>query len=742
MHDQTYIEDENPIRQYLGVINRRKKIILLIFLVCLPFVLIKAFSGTPVYTATAKLLVKRNMDPALVSTNPFYFYDPHFLKTQNQLIKSSKVADKVVEILNLDETYDRYFDAAQPSSNVFNLVFIWGRNLFPFGKNPENKPPHAVEPPESGKTGVTRDETIEGKYLNLSRKVRNGIVVDGKTEEGNIVNVSFTSTSPPFAAAIANAVASAYKQFLMDMKMENTSKTLEWMKSNADSERAKLEAAERKLREYKKQHDIYTVNDQEAIYPEKIAQISGNLTRAQAEVNELQALYQEIRRISPEEALNLPFVSGNETISELRRQIIQKEQERITLSKSLGPRHPRMILAGKDLDVLREKLNTEVKDAIQSVNNRYELARQTTNKLQEQLDEAKTNAALMGDKFIQYEILNRDVEVHRLLYERLLSRIKEFNIVETQQEVEVWVIENAETPTSPVTQGPKRALMIGLFLSLAAGIGLAFFLDYMDDTVKTAEDAEQRLGIPVLGMVPLMTKQAEGDIETIVLKKPGSAVSEAYKAIRTAVLLSSPEASPEIILISSMHQEVGKTVTAFNLALALAQSEKKVLLVDGDMRRSRIHKIVHIENTRGLSTWLSGRSEIITIPSGVHDHLDIAPAGPVPSNPSELLSSARLGDFVRTLKAQYDFIIIDSPPLLNVSDAHLISKVVEQTILVARSGVSTYDGVARAHQMLTSIHSSMMGIIVNAVDVKKEKYYYSKYYGSYGYYKNDYTTPS
>ena len=171
MHDQTYIEDENPIRQYLGVINRRKKIILLIFLVCLPFVLIKAFSGTPVYTATAKLLIKRNMDPALVSTNPFYFYDPHFLKTQNQLIKSSKVADEVVKILNLDETYDRYFEAAQPSSNIFNHVFTWGRSLFSFGKNSENKEPHAVEPPELSKTEITPDEANGKKHQDLSRKV-------------------------------------------------------------------------------------------------------------------------------------------------------------------------------------------------------------------------------------------------------------------------------------------------------------------------------------------------------------------------------------------------------------------------------------------------------------------------------------------------------------------------------------------------------------------------------------------
>ncbi|MCU0598387.1 MAG: polysaccharide biosynthesis tyrosine autokinase [Desulfobacterales bacterium] len=264
----------------------------------------------------------------------------------------------------------------------------------------------------------------------------------------------------------------------------------------------------------------------------------------------------------------------------------------------------------------------------------------------------------------------------------------------------------------------------------------------MDNTVKTAEDAEQRLGFPILGMIPMIKKEDETDIETIVSKQPGSVISEAYKAIRTAVLLSSPDASPEIILISSMNQGVGKTVTTLNLAIALAQSEKKVLLVDADMRRSRVHRIFNIDNTRGLSTYLSGQSGIVTFPSGIQDFLDIAPAGPTPPNPSELLSSARLGEFIRSAKQDYDFVLMDSPPLLNVSDAHLISKVVEETILVARSGVSTYESVARAHQMLTNIHSTVLGIIVNAVDVKKENYYYYRHYGPYGYYKNDYTPSS
>ncbi|MEZ4605127.1 MAG: CpsD/CapB family tyrosine-protein kinase, partial [Desulfobacterales bacterium] len=219
--------------------------------------------------------------------------------------------------------------------------------------------------------------------------------------------------------------------------------------------------------------------------------------------------------------------------------------------------------------------------------------------------------------------------------------------------------------------------------------------------------------------MPLVKKDAHTHIETIVLEEPGSIISEAYKAIRTSVLLSSPEGSPEIILISSMNQGTGKTVSSLNLAIALAQSEKKVLLVDADMRRSRIHKIFGLDNTSGLSTYLSNKSDIITMPSGKQEFLDIAPAGPVPPNPSELLTFSRLGKFIQTVREQYDFVIIDSPPLFNVSDAHLISKVVEQTILVVRSGNSTYDSVARAQNILTNINSSLLGLIVNAVDIKK-----------------------
>ncbi len=730
--------EEINIKDYLYVILRRKNIILLVFFVCLPFILIKAFSSPPVYQATTKLLIQKNFDPSFLTNNRFS-YDPYFISTQTQLITSSRVAIKVVELLNLDETYSRYFKDKSQDPSITKDLINWFKNLYSVILKLAGTSNRDLTSGQTAKIEYRKEKTDDQKIKSLSRMVQYGITVNNNLEKGDIVNVSFSSTNPVFAADVVNTAVSAYKQLLLEMKLESTSQSLEWLKTNSNAERSKLEASEKKLREYKKKYDIYTINDQEAIFPEKIAKISSNLTLAQAEINELESMYQEIKRISPEEALNLPVIADNETIKELRRQIINKEQKITGLSKSIGYKHPKMIRAKKDLNALKDKLNRGIQEVIQSIKNRYELAQQKAKSIQTLLATTKQNAAFMSDKFIQYEILNRDVEVHRLLYDRLLSRIKEFNVTEKQQAIDVWVIENADIPSSSITKGPKRTILLGILISLAAGIGLAFFLEYLDKTVKTSEDAEERLGLPILGMIPLL-KNNEQDIEKIVFQAPGSIISEAYKAIRTSVLLSSPDGAPKSILISSMNQGVGKTVTSVNLAISFAQSDKKVLLIDGDMRRARIHKIFNLANTSGLSTYLTHQSDITILKHDTLDCLDIAPAGPVPPNPSELLSSSGLSKLITDVSDNYDLIIFDSPPMFNVSDAHLISKSTEQTILVTRSGLTTYDAVSKAYKMLTDINSEMLGLIINAVDLKKQQQYYSKYDGPYGYYKNDYTT--
>lgn len=392
-----------------------------------------------------------------------------------------------------------------------------------------------------------------------------------------------------------------------------------------------------------------------------------------------------------------------------------------------------MIRAKRDLDSLKEKLEVEIQNVIQSVKNKYELSKGQANSIQRLLDLTKQDAATMSDKLIQYEILNREVDVNRLLYDRLISRIKESDVIENKQTIDVWVVEEARIPMFPTNQGPKRTILLGLVASLMAGIGLAFFLEYLDNTVKTTEDAEKRLSIPVLGMVPFYKDKTQA-IEKIVHILPHSVISENYKVIRTSLILSASNACNSL-LITSMAQKAGKTVTAVNLALSLAYSQRRILLVDADMRRPKVHKTFGLDNTNGLSTYLAGASEIPVQTIEESPFLHILTSGRIPPNPSELLSSARLNELIQHVQASYDFIVFDSPPMADVTDAVLISKVVDNTILIARSGVSTYHALEQAEKIFTNINANIMGMIVNAVDEKKHHYYQYKYYGTSG---NDY----
>ncbi|MFW5989581.1 MAG: polysaccharide biosynthesis tyrosine autokinase, partial [Desulfosudaceae bacterium] len=455
----------------------------------------------------------------------------------------------------------------------------------------------------------------------------------------------------------------------------------------------------------------------------------------QAEVGELESLYQEINRISLSEALNLPAVTESETVRDLRRKVIEQEQEIKRLSKSIGDKHPRMIRAKEDLESLRQKMNLEIRGVIQSIKNKYEMAREKADSIEALLEENKQKASLMSDKLIQYEILKRDVDVNSLLYDRMLRRIKEFDVTDSSQPIDVWVVEEATVPEYPLNKRPKRTLMLGLVMSLMLGVGLAFFLEYLDNTVKTMEDAEARLGLPVLGMVPFL-KDSDSPIEHIVRDSPRSVIAENYKSLRTAVLLSSRDEDSRSLLISSMNPTTGKTVTAVNLAVTFAQSERRVLLLDADMRRPRIHNIFGMDNEKGLSSFLAGQSEMFIQESPETPFLHVMTSGPVPPNPSELLISSRLESTLSVLQEKYDYVIIDSPPMMNVTDANLISRVVDQTLLVIRSGVSTYESLRRGEKMLATIKARTLGYIVNAVDNKKEgSYYYNQYY--HGYYADE-----
>ncbi len=690
-------EREIHLRDYLRVISKRRYTVYTFFTIVFIVVLIGTLSSTPVYKASAKVLIERVEGYNLSMMNPYYTaYDPEFYETQYQLIKSASTAQKVVKMLALENTYESYFKGRQISASG-----------------------------EKSRADILAD-IISG-----------GITVS-PVKNSKIVNISFMSSNPQFAALVTNSVARAYIEELLDMRMSVSRYSIEWMAKKAEEEKAKLEKSEMALQEYMKANNIVTLQDRVTLTPEKLSEVNTQLTRAETKRKELESLYRTVMKISanPKNAESFSVIASEPTIQSLRNQILKAEQNAEELSKKYGKKHPAMMKAEEELKGLQQKRDQEMNRVISSIKNEYELAKSNEASLRNMMSSTKAEAINLNEKFIQYGVLTRDVETNKQLYDALIKKMKEQSVTEEIRTVNVWVVEKAEKPTSPVKPRKSLNILLGIIVGLFGGIGLAFFIDYLDNTIKSPDEVEARLGVPLLGVVPLLESKEE-TIEEIILKEPQSIYAESYKTIRTAILLSSASKPPQNIHITSTGPSEGKTVTSVNLATTIARSGYSVLLVDSDLRRPRIHSIFRLNNLSGLSTYLAGAtSDIETVFKRPLTNLSVIPSGPVPPNPSELLSSQRMYELMGVLNEKFDVIVWDSPPLMTVTDSLILSKILDGTILVIKAGKTTYEMVGRGLKVLqgrreSDSESRLLGVLLNGFDMKKGDQYYYQYYNYY-----------
>ncbi len=692
-------EKEIHLRDYLKIIYKRRYTVYTFFIVVFVVVLIGTLSSKPVYKASTKVLIEKVEPYNLSMMYPYYTpYDPEFYETQYQLIKSKSVAEKVVKMLSLESTYERYF---KDSGN-------------PFGE----------------------DDKISKTEI-LADIITAGIVVT-PVKNSKIVNISFMSPNPEFAQIVANTVAKAYIEEILDMKMSASRYSLEWMTKKAEEEKAKLERSEKALQEYMKSHDIVTLQDKVAIIPEKLSEFNAQLINAETKRKGLETIYNKVMNVSSnlKEAETVPVIASDPTIQSLRTQILEAERNIEELSKKYGKKHPVMIRAEEELRVLQQKREEEIKRVIKSIKNEYEIAKFNEDSLRRMLANTKAEALNLNEKFIKYSVLTREVETNRQLYDALIKRIKEQSVTEEIQTVNVWVIEEAEKPTAPVKPRKLLNIILGLIVGLFGGIGMAFFIEYLDNTIKTPEDVETKIGVPVLGTIPLLEAKEE-NITEMIIREPQSVYAESYKTVRTAVMLSSSVKPPKNLLITSMGPDEGKTVTSVNLAITIARSGYSVLLIDSDLRKPRIHTIFGLNNLSGLSTFLAGATpNIKTVFKTPFTNLTVIPAGPVPPNPSELLGSNRMKEMIKILDQSFDILIFDSPPLLTVSDSLILSRLLDGTIIVIKAGKTTFDLVNKGLKMLKGrregdTETKVLGVVVNSYDIKKGDTYYFKYYSYY-----------
>lgn len=711
------INEEGQLLDVIRVVKKRRHVLLVFFLTVVTLASMITFFMTPLYEGKTQVLIERVEGSDLTGSYRGGSYDPIFYKTQFQLIRSRAVARRVVNNLSLRDNYDAFVGKTSHTSSPLRFALTglksitgWIRDFF--------KPDNASSDEDAT---LSKDEMLI-KSISEQILVR---PVGGS----RIVNISYRSPNPELAALIANTTAKAYIEETLDMKLSATRRSLQWMTKKAETEAQKLRQSEIELQRYMKENNIVTIEDRMTVTPEKLSEINIQLVRSHSRRKELEALYSKVRKVGRNyrEATTVSAISSDPSLQAIRSQIVATEKSIMELSNKYGPKHPYMVKVKGDLQVLKLKRNQEIDRLVESIKNEYELAQANERSLRSQLNSTKTEALLLNEKFIQYGALKRVVNTNRQLYDALMLKLKEKSITEETQPVNLWIVEEAITPVKPAKPSVAMNLLLAALVGGFGGLGLVLSLEYFDNTIKDPEDVEAKLGIPVLTTVNRW-RDATKSLDHAVWDDPQSSFADSYRALRTSIQLSFPDSPPKKILLTSSIMGEGKTTTSVNLAFALAHAENRVLLIEGDLRKPRLYKMLKINNAKGLSSYLAGAVDTNIIQKGPMPKLAIIPAGPIPPNPSELLTSKRMKLLLDSMSEEFDFIICDSPPLLPVADTRILSRLFDGVILISKSGVTTYELLGRSRKLLGDMGARVLGLVINAFDSEKSGYYYQDYY--------------
>lgn len=640
------------------------------------------------------------------------------LETQSKIIQSASLAKLVIDKLHLDENPD--FSGPAPAKAL----------------TPKQK--------------AIREEG----QLSAFRQALKVTQVPSTT----LIDVRFSSRNPQLSADVPNAVASCFIEQTIKTHFDSTMQASDWLSKQLANLQVKVEDSQSRLVEYQKTYGIFG-DEKQNITIEKLVDVNHQLTQAEVDRILRNALYQNAIASKGVDSV----VMQDPVIATLRQQLTEMQAQLAQLSTQFGSSYPKIQELDNRVRQLQKSYQEQIAVVTHKLQSDYETALTRERLLKSALDSQKAETQKLSENAIQYALLRQEAESDRLLYQGLLQKLNEASLMAGLNSSNITIIDPARVPLGP--SKPNIPLNIGfaLLVGLVGGIAAAFGFEAMDATVRTPDQAEQITGLPAIGLIPAYGHFAKGKRRTfrsllrnpaaplvapvpvskISYLEPKSEIAEAYRALRTSILLSSAGHPPYTILVTSSLPQDGKTVTSVNTALVLAQQGKRVLLVDADLRRPSVHKALEMPRAKlGLSNVLTGGcTPEVAIVSTFQPNLWVLPAGPLAPQPSELLSSALMRELLEKWRSDYDHIIIDSPPILSVTDAVLLSVVVDVVLLVCRSGQTTTAALRRSRELLYYVKARVMGLVINAIDLESPDYYYYYYSGSrYGGYYGDKNT--
>jgi polysaccharide biosynthesis transport protein len=724
---------ESPIGESIRILRKRKWIILTCLATIFSVVAIASLKMPKIYEANGTIEINKP-DASLNFQNSTTFsldyFDPTELETDMKILQSDLLALQVIRELNLDRRPDFAGQAPPPPPSSIDLA------------------PDPLQSDPSRASAAVGD--FKGSLrVNLSPNTR-------------IIEVHYRSPDPQVAATVVNTLMQTYVENNFKARFDSTMQASDWLQRQLVDLQMKVETSQEKLVRYQKEHEILGIDEKQNITMAKLDELNKQLTSAESERMEKEALDRLVSSGDPDAIASSTGgmeeagtgQSPSQLLETLRSKEVDLKIQAADLSTQFGPAYPKLTQLNNQLKEIDSQIQGEMKKIASKVRGQYTTALQRESMLHAAFERQKQEANKLNESAIEYTLLKRDVETNRQLYEGLLQKLKEAGVSAGLKSNNFRIVDSARPPTAPIEPNIPRNLMFALVLGLASGVGLAFLLEGLDNTVRTTEQAQMISGLPSLGMIPLGSKSArEGPnpkrlviatskeaVELVTQVRPQSQMAESYRALRTSLLLSNLGAPPKVIMVTSALPQEGKTTTSINTAVVLAQKGVRVLLIDADLRRPSIHKTLGMGPHSGLSNVLTGSTtlEQAITRTAILPNLFVLPAGTPPPNPAELLASSNMRDVLAQLCQQYDHIVIDTPPSLSVTDAVVLSPRADAVVLVIRSGQTTKQALRRSRDILTQVNAKVVGVLLNAVDLSSpDYYYYYEYQGKYARYYRD-----
>lgn len=715
-----------------------------------------------IYEAHVRVQVDLENSTALSNSksSPIIFgstSDPTYFNTQLQILSGSGLLRRVVKSLDLE--HNRSYLRLQTPSNHS----MWENLKQMVGVGGKSAPAQAAQPEGatltiSPATPTTRDDLSEANRLapyveTLQSRLNVSPVRETRlpSKETRLIDISYIHSDPQLAAKLVNAIADTFVLSNLETKVEASNSTSDFLQKRIAELQSQIRSGEERLSNYAKSNDIVSLDSASNTVLERLVGINRQLLDAENKRKEAEAAYRA--GLGPGAAPGL--AEEEDKTGEIKNKIADLKSRRAQLLVDNTEEWIEVREVDEQIAVLEKHLNDTRRQAVTTVTTnletRYKQALAYEQSLREAFEKQRGEMQTQNEAAIDYRILQQEVQTNRGLLEGILQRAKENDVIWSNTPNNIRVVDYAVTPRKPV--GPMRFMVVGLSFALSLGlaIGFAFFLEYINDALVSAEDVERSLRLPSLAMIPAVGSASRhrfrpavnalqlrggggngsSDRALLLDAETTSPLAEAYRHLRTTILLSIAGRHPKTLLITSSQQAEGKTTSSVNTAVVLSQTGAKVLLIDADMRQPRVHAVFGMENTEGLSTILASQASEAEIFSKIQRYkegnLYVLTAGVLPPNPAELLGSEAMRRLIATLESNFTHIVIDSPPVAYFADAVILSTVVDGVLLVVNSGKSSEGTVKRAHKVLYDVGAKIFGVILNNVRMRTQDYYYARY---------------